>query len=60
MDCREAEEYGYDAVFGADHLGIPAPFPLLVAAADATQRLRSAPWCSTCRSGIRPCWPGRS
>ncbi len=39
-ECREAEEYGYDAVFAADHLGIPAPFPLLVAAADATQRLR--------------------
>jgi probable F420-dependent oxidoreductase len=39
-ECREAEEYGYDAVFAADHLGIPAPFPLLVAAADATQRMR--------------------
>jgi probable F420-dependent oxidoreductase len=39
-ECREAEEYGYDTVFAADHLGIPAPFPLLVAAAEATQRLR--------------------
>jgi probable F420-dependent oxidoreductase len=39
-ECREAEEYGYDAVFAADHLGIPAPFPLLVAAAEATRRLR--------------------
>jgi probable F420-dependent oxidoreductase len=39
-ECREAEEYGYDTVFAADHLGIPAPFPLLVAAADATRRLR--------------------
>jgi probable F420-dependent oxidoreductase len=39
-ECREAEEYGYDAVFAADHLGIPAPFPMLIAAADATQRLR--------------------
>jgi len=39
-ECREAEGYGYDTVFAADHLGIPAPFPLLVAAADATQRLR--------------------
>jgi probable F420-dependent oxidoreductase len=38
--CREAEQYGYDTVFSADHLGIPAPFPLLVAAAEATQRLR--------------------
>jgi alkanesulfonate monooxygenase SsuD/methylene tetrahydromethanopterin reductase-like flavin-dependent oxidoreductase (luciferase family) len=27
-------------VFAADHLGIPAPFPLLVAAADATERMR--------------------
>jgi probable F420-dependent oxidoreductase len=39
-ECREAEGYGYGTVFAADHLGIPAPFPLLVAAADATQRLR--------------------
>jgi probable F420-dependent oxidoreductase len=39
-ECREAEEYGYDTVFAADHLGIPAPFPLLVAAAEATRRLR--------------------
>ncbi len=38
--CRRAERYGYDTVFAADHLGIPAPFPLLVAAADATDRLR--------------------
>jgi probable F420-dependent oxidoreductase len=39
-ECREAEQYGYDTVFCPDHLGVPAPFPLLVAAAEATQRLR--------------------
>lgn len=39
-ECREAEELGYDTVFAADHLGIPAPFPALVAAAEATRRLR--------------------
>jgi probable F420-dependent oxidoreductase len=39
-ECQEAEQYGYDTVFAADHLGIPAPFQLLVAAAGATQRLR--------------------
>jgi probable F420-dependent oxidoreductase len=39
-ECREAEGYGYDTVFSADHLGIPAPFPLLVAAAEATSRMR--------------------
>jgi probable F420-dependent oxidoreductase len=39
-ECREAEGYGYDTVFSADHLGIPAPFPLLVAAAEATSQLR--------------------
>ena len=38
--CRQAERYGYDVVFAADHLGIPAPFPLLVAAAGATERMR--------------------
>jgi len=39
-ECRDAESYGYDTVFAADHLSLPAPFPLLIAAADATQRLR--------------------
>ncbi len=39
-ECREAEQYGYDTVFCPDHIGVPAPFPLLVAAAEATQRLR--------------------
>src|SRR6266540_6393238 len=38
--CRAAERYGYDLVFTTDHLGSPSPFPPLVAAADATQRLR--------------------
>ncbi|MGI8817492.1 MAG: LLM class F420-dependent oxidoreductase [Pseudonocardia sp.] len=38
--CRRAESLGYDTVFAADHLGIPAPFPALVAAAEATMRLR--------------------
>jgi probable F420-dependent oxidoreductase len=37
--CRRGERYGYDTVFAADHLGMPAPFPALVAAADATERL---------------------
>lgn len=39
-ECRQAERYGYDTVFAADHVGLPAPFPLLVAAAAATERLR--------------------
>jgi len=38
--CRRAEAYGYDAVFAADHLGVASPFPALVAAAQATERLR--------------------
>lgn len=38
--CRAGERAGYDTVFAADHLGIPAPFPALVAAAEATERLR--------------------
>ena len=39
-ECREAESYGYDTVFAPDHLSNIAPFPLLVAAAAATERLR--------------------
>lgn len=38
--CRLAERSGYDTVFAPDHLGAPAPFPVLVAAANATERLR--------------------
>lgn len=38
--CRRAEELGYDLILVADHLGMPAPFPSLVAAAAATGRPR--------------------
>src|SRR2546422_6833964 len=38
--CREAERQGFDAVYAPDHLGEVAPFPALVAAAAATERLR--------------------
>jgi probable F420-dependent oxidoreductase len=38
--CREGERHGYNTVFAADHLGMPAPFPLLVAAAEATELMR--------------------
>jgi probable F420-dependent oxidoreductase len=38
--CRRAERYGYDTFFAADHLGAEAPFPALVAAAAATERLK--------------------
>ncbi len=38
--CRRAEELGYDVILVPDHLGMVAPFPALVAAADATERPR--------------------
>ncbi|KAB2345493.1 TIGR03621 family F420-dependent LLM class oxidoreductase [Actinomadura rudentiformis] len=38
--CRRAEGFGYDVALAADHLGAPAPFPTMVAAADATDRMR--------------------
>ncbi|KUM70021.1 LLM class F420-dependent oxidoreductase [Streptomyces curacoi] len=38
--CRRAEELGYDVLLVPDHLGMPAPFPALVAAAEATERPR--------------------
>ncbi|MEU0468687.1 TIGR03621 family F420-dependent LLM class oxidoreductase [Amycolatopsis sp. NPDC006131] len=38
--CRRAEELGYDTITIPDHLGMPAPFPALVAAAHATERVR--------------------
>jgi probable F420-dependent oxidoreductase len=44
--CREAERYGYDTVHVPDHLGkgCPAPFPTMVAAAHATERMRVGPF----------------
>ncbi|MFJ4829042.1 LLM class F420-dependent oxidoreductase [Streptomyces sp. NPDC088747] len=38
--CRRAEQLGYDVILVPDHLGMPAPFPALVAAAEATSRPR--------------------
>ncbi|MFE1885468.1 LLM class F420-dependent oxidoreductase [Streptomyces diastatochromogenes] len=38
--CRRAEQLGYDVILIPDHLGMPAPFPALVAAAEATERPR--------------------
>ncbi|WP_433505567.1 TIGR03621 family F420-dependent LLM class oxidoreductase [Pseudonocardia halophobica] len=38
--CRRVEEQGYDVLLVPDHLGMPAPFPALAAAADATERVR--------------------
>jgi probable F420-dependent oxidoreductase len=38
--CRRVEELGYDMLLVPDHLGMPAPFPALVAAAEATERPR--------------------
>ena len=40
--CRTAERFGYDVVLCPDHLGRnrPSPFPVLTAAAEATERLR--------------------
>ncbi|WP_433685082.1 TIGR03621 family F420-dependent LLM class oxidoreductase [Nocardia sp. CA-119907] len=38
--CRRAEQLGYDVVGVADHLGLPAPFPALMLAAEATERVR--------------------
>ncbi|MFF4183142.1 TIGR03621 family F420-dependent LLM class oxidoreductase [Streptomyces sp. NPDC001691] len=38
--CRRAEELGYDVIQVADHLGMPAPGPAMVAAAYATERPR--------------------
>ncbi|MEU7262025.1 LLM class F420-dependent oxidoreductase [Streptomyces rimosus] len=38
--CRRAEDLGYDVVLVPDHLGMPAPFPALIAAAEVTERPR--------------------
>lgn len=38
--ARQAEDLGYDVLQVPDHLGMPAPFPALVSAADVTTTLR--------------------
>ena len=38
--ARQAEELGFDVLHVPDHLGAPAPFPVLTAAAAATRSLR--------------------
>lgn len=37
--CRRAEELGFDVILVPDHLHMPAPFPSIVAAAAATERV---------------------
>ncbi|MGW4125047.1 TIGR03621 family F420-dependent LLM class oxidoreductase [Nocardia sp. NPDC004711] len=37
---RRAEELGFDIVSVSDHLGMPAPVPTLLLAAEATERIR--------------------
>jgi probable F420-dependent oxidoreductase len=38
--CRRAEAVGYDVIGVPDHLGMAAPFPAMMLAAEATQRVR--------------------
>lgn len=38
--CRKAEALGYDVIGVPDHLGLPAPMPAMVLAAEATERVR--------------------
>ncbi|MFI5782061.1 LLM class F420-dependent oxidoreductase [Nocardia sp. NPDC051570] len=38
--ARHAEELGFDVFAVPDHLGMPAPFPTLSVAAEATERIR--------------------
>ncbi|MFE4614351.1 TIGR03621 family F420-dependent LLM class oxidoreductase [Streptomyces niveus] len=38
--CRRAEALGYDVILIPDHLGMPAPFPSLLLAAEVTERPR--------------------
>ncbi|WP_372343141.1 LLM class F420-dependent oxidoreductase [Streptomyces sp. KL116D] len=46
--CRRAEELGFDVISVADHLGMPSPFPALVAAAEATTRPRLGTFVLNC------------
>lgn len=38
--CRKAEDFGYDVLSAADHLGMAPPFPALVLAGEVTSRVK--------------------
>ncbi|WP_031467565.1 TIGR03621 family F420-dependent LLM class oxidoreductase [Sciscionella sediminilitoris] len=38
--CRAVEDLGFDVLAVPDHLGMPAPFPAVVLAAESTERVR--------------------
>ncbi|WP_410619501.1 TIGR03621 family F420-dependent LLM class oxidoreductase [Amycolatopsis sp. cmx-8-4] len=38
--CRQAEDFGFDVVSAADHLGMAPPFPALVLAGEVTSRVK--------------------
>jgi probable F420-dependent oxidoreductase len=38
--CRKAEDLGYDVIGVPDHLGLLAPFPTMLLAAEVTERVR--------------------
>jgi alkanesulfonate monooxygenase SsuD/methylene tetrahydromethanopterin reductase-like flavin-dependent oxidoreductase (luciferase family) len=38
--ARRYEDFGFDTLNLPDHIGTPAPFPVLAAAAQVTSRLR--------------------
>ncbi|WP_326956508.1 TIGR03621 family F420-dependent LLM class oxidoreductase [Amycolatopsis sp. NBC_01286] len=38
--CRQAEDFGFDVVSAADHLGLAPPFPALVLAGEVTSRVK--------------------
>ncbi|MEV0778664.1 TIGR03621 family F420-dependent LLM class oxidoreductase [Streptomyces sp. NPDC050428] len=46
--CKRAEELGYDIILVPDHLGMVAPLPALVAAAEATERPRLGTFVLNC------------
>ncbi|TBO60100.1 LLM class flavin-dependent oxidoreductase [Streptomyces kasugaensis] len=51
---RRAEELGYDALLVPGHLGMPAPFPALIAAAEATERPQVGTFVLHTDEGNRP------
>jgi len=38
--CRQAEDFGFDVLSAADHLGMAPPFPALVLAGEVTERVK--------------------
>jgi alkanesulfonate monooxygenase SsuD/methylene tetrahydromethanopterin reductase-like flavin-dependent oxidoreductase (luciferase family) len=55
--ARRYEDFGFDVLNILDHIGAPAPFPVLAAVAQVTSRARVGTYVMNAAFTARRCWP---